>query len=87
MKHKQIYIDKNGNSFEPSSAKVKIVERHQTYVMILKGDAILCIYDREAEILLCLSLYEGAGAEINREKINMLRFKLARLREMRIMRR
>jgi len=40
-------------------------------------------YDREAEILLCLALYQGAGAEQNREKIDILRFKLARLREMR----
>jgi len=40
-------------------------------------------YDREAEILLCLALYQGANAEQNKEKIDMLRFKLARLREMR----
>lgn len=53
-----------------------LVERHNFITMS---------YDREAEILLCLSLYEAAGAEANREKINMLRFKLARLREMRIM--
>lgn len=53
-----------------------LVERHHFITMS---------YDREAEILLCLSLYEAAGAEVNREKINMLRFKLARLREMRIM--
>ncbi len=38
---------------------------------------------RESEILLCLALYEAAGIENNKEKINMLRFKLARLREMR----
>ena len=40
-------------------------------------------YDREAEMLLCLALYEGANKEANKEKIDMLRFKLARLREMR----
>lgn len=40
-------------------------------------------YARESEILLCLALYEAAGVENNKEKINMLRFKLARLREMR----
>ncbi len=40
-------------------------------------------FDREAEILLCLALYQGAGAAKNKEKINLLRFKLARLREMR----
>lgn len=39
--------------------------------------------DRESEILLCLALYEAAGVEQNKEKIDMLRFKLARLREMR----
>ena len=65
MKHKQIYIDKNGNSFEPSSAKVKIVERHQTYVMILKGDEILCIYDREAEIYTLPKLEDVQNLEIN----------------------
>lgn len=40
-------------------------------------------YDREAELLLCLSLYEGAGLAHNQEKVNLLRFKLARLRELR----
>ena len=40
-------------------------------------------FDREAEILLCLSLYGNAPTPKNREKINMLQFKLARLREMR----
>lgn len=40
-------------------------------------------YDRETEILLCLALYEGSGKIQNKEKINLLRFKLARLREMR----
>lgn len=53
--------------------------------VIERQNFITMSYDREAEILLCLALYEGAGAEANREKINMLRFKLARLREMRIM--
>jgi len=50
-----------------------------------RNNFVAMSYDREAEILLCLSLYEGTNAEINRERINMLRFKLARLREMRIM--
>lgn len=40
-------------------------------------------FDREAEILLCLSLYEGSGNPKNRAKMDLLRFKLARLREMR----
>ena len=40
-------------------------------------------YDREAEILLCLALYQGANNEQNKPKIDLLRFKLARLREMR----
>ncbi len=40
-------------------------------------------FDREAEILLCLSLYESSANPQNRTKINLLRFKLARLREMR----
>lgn len=40
-------------------------------------------YEREAEILLCLALYESADSAKNRSKIDMLRFKLARLREMR----
>ena len=53
--------------------------------LVERNNFVTLSYDREAEILLCLSLYEGANAEINREKINMLRFKLARLREMRIM--
>ena len=38
---------------------------------------------REAEIMLCLALYQAAGGEHNKDKINMLQFKLARLREMR----
>lgn len=42
-------------------------------------------YDREAEILLCLALYQGSNIEQNRAKIDLLRFKLARLREMRSM--
>jgi hypothetical protein len=40
-------------------------------------------YDREAEILLCLSLYEAAGRGNNKDKIELLTFKLARLRELR----
>ncbi len=39
--------------------------------------------DREAELLLCLALYEGTQTEKNKEKIDLLQFKLARLREMR----
>jgi hypothetical protein len=39
--------------------------------------------EREAEILLCLALYEASGPERNKQKIDMLTFKLARLREMR----
>lgn len=42
-------------------------------------------YDREAEILLCLALYQATNLEHNKEKIDILRFKLARLREMRSM--
>ncbi len=48
-----------------------------------RRDFINMAYDREAEILLCLALYEAAGIENNKEKIDMLKFKLARLREMR----
>lgn len=48
-----------------------------------RRDFISMAYDREAEILLCLALYEAAGSERNKEKIDMLKFKLARLREMR----
>ncbi|MGM9673507.1 MAG: hypothetical protein ACI3XV_07860, partial [Bacteroidaceae bacterium] len=51
-----------------------IAERH---------DFLNMAYNREAEILLCLALYEAAGTEANKEKIEMLKFKLARLREMR----
>ncbi len=50
MNHKQIYTDKKGFSFEPSSAKVKINERKQTYVIIRKNDELLCLYDNDAEI-------------------------------------
>lgn len=42
-------------------------------------------FDREAEILLCLALYQASGREHNKDKIEILRFKLARLREMRSM--
>ena len=42
-------------------------------------------FDREAEILLCLALYQGSNSPQNKEKIDVLRFKLARLREMRTM--
>lgn len=48
-----------------------------------RRDFIDMAFNREAEILLCLALYEAAGAEHNKEKIEMLKFKLARLREMR----
>ena len=50
MKHERIYVDKNGNSFEPSSAKVKINEREQTYVIIRKNSDLLCIYDQESGV-------------------------------------
>lgn len=40
-------------------------------------------YDREVELLLCLALYQGAGAQTQEEKINLLLFKLERLRELR----
>ncbi|MCM1323571.1 MAG: hypothetical protein NC218_05370 [Acetobacter sp.] len=48
-----------------------------------RKDFLNMSYDRENEILLCLALYEAAGTENNKEKIEMLKFKLARLREMR----
>lgn len=48
-----------------------------------RKDFITMSYDRESEILLCLALYEAAGIERNKEKIDLLKFKLARLREMR----
>ena len=50
MKHNQLYFDKNGFSFEPSSTKVKINNREQTYVIIRKGDELLCIYDEQAGV-------------------------------------
>lgn len=50
MKHKQIYTDKKGFSFEPSSDKVKINIREQTYVIIRKNEELLCIYDSGAEV-------------------------------------
>ena len=50
MRHKQIYTDKKGYSFEPSSSKVKINERKQTYIIIRKKDELLCLYDNEAEV-------------------------------------
>ena len=40
-------------------------------------------YEREAELLLCLGLYEATNNPLNKEKINLLHFKLARLRELR----
>lgn len=48
-----------------------------------RNEFINMSYDREAEILLCLSLYEGAGKAANKAKMDTLKFKLARLREMR----
>lgn len=48
-----------------------------------RNEFINMSYDREAEILLCLSLYEGAGKAANKAKMDILKFKLARLREMR----
>lgn len=42
-----------------------------------RSEFITMSYDRESEILLCLALYESAGREKNRGKIDMLRFKLA----------
>ena len=50
MKHKQIYFNKKGFAFEPSSAKVKINNREQTYVIIRKGNELLCIYDKDYEV-------------------------------------
>ena len=50
MRNKQIYTDKSGFSFEPSSAKVKIITREQTYVVIRKNEELLCIYDGEAKV-------------------------------------
>lgn len=48
-----------------------------------RREFITMSYDRESEILLCLALYEAAGVENNKEKIALLKFKLARLRELR----
>lgn len=48
-----------------------------------REDFLAMSYDREAEILLCLALYEGTSSSHNKEKIDLLKFKLARLREMR----
>ncbi len=48
-----------------------------------RNSFIAMSHARESEILLCLALYEAAGSANNKEKIDMLRFKLARLREMR----
>lgn len=39
-----------------------------------RSEFITMSYDRESEILLCLALYESAGREKNRGKIDMLRF-------------
>ena len=50
MKHKQVFINKKGDAFEPSSAKVKINEREQTYVIIRKNNELLCIYDNESAV-------------------------------------
>lgn len=48
-----------------------------------RNEFINMSYDRESEILLCLALYEGAGKAANKAKMDTLKFKLARLREMR----
>lgn len=40
-------------------------------------------YDREIELLLCLALYQGAEPKKQEEKINLLFFKLEKLRELR----
>lgn len=50
MKHERVYVDKNGGSFEPSSAKVKINDREQTYVIIRKNKDLLCIYDNGSNV-------------------------------------
>ena len=39
--------------------------------LVERRNFIAMSLDREAELLLCLSLYEGAGREQNREKINL----------------
>lgn len=50
MKHRQLFINKKGLVFEPSSNKVKITERDRTYVIIRKKDELLCVYDKENEV-------------------------------------
>lgn len=50
MKAKQLFINKKGNVFVPSSSKVKIHDRNQTYVIIRKGDELLCVYDGASEL-------------------------------------
>ncbi len=50
MKHKQIFIDKKGLVYEPSSSKVKINNRNRTYVIIRKNDELLCIYDKDYQV-------------------------------------
>ena len=40
-------------------------------------------YNREAELLLCLALYQGAGEYNNKDKVDLLAFKLAKLQELR----
>ncbi len=62
------------NTTDGDVTEQDIAERH---------DFINMSYDRETEILLCLALYQAAGAKYNKEKIDLLTFKLARLREMR----
>lgn len=49
----------------------------------LRREFITMSFDREAEILLCLALYQSANNPQNNEKVELLKFKLARLREMR----
>ena len=49
----------------------------------LRREFITMSFDREAEILLCLALYQSANNPQNDEKIKLMKFKLARLREMR----
>ena len=50
MKYKQIYIDTKGNVFEPSSGRVKVSERKQTYVILRKNNELLCIYDEDNNV-------------------------------------
>ena len=40
-------------------------------------------YNRETELLLCLALYQGAGPQTYQDQIDLLAFKLDRLRELR----